>query len=466
MNRSHYFIENFFLGLSIVSGLLQSIVYLQLGGSQMFFLESFTWWFLISNVVSFSASIMILKYYRDKQYQFAFSTGTITVISHLFHFAVISIALFTRQLESIYFFSLFAIQVTGIVYAIALIFSSSGKRPWLKAAGVAVFLLCCFFLSILTWSITSRDVQLKLTLEKIIQWATLIGSLVPLLFVLNFLSEARMLTGDDVTNKQKSTENTLSFIGILFLVLTLFFGGSFATETMSKLSWEKHLSIKKKEWAKLFEARTFIGTKADTLDYQLLRPMEYDPQKKYPLVVCLPYGGGVEGAPPAQFLLQDSIRIKYPSFLFIPLCPSGAGWGGIPNYPTIDTLVFDALHSLEKLYESIDAKRLYVTGVSRGGYGSWHFIGTRPELFAAAIPICGGEDPSLAKAMVNVPVWAFHGEDDRNVPVKLSRDLIEAIKKAGGNPRYTEFPGAGHNIWDRVKNTSGLLDWLFAQKRD
>lgn len=409
---------------------------------------------------------MILKYYRDKQYQLAYSTGAINVISLFFHFIITSIVLLTRQLESVYIFSLFISQITGIIYGTALIFSNTRKRIWLKASGVAVFILCCIFLSLYPWFITSNDVQLKLTIERTIQWVVLVGSLIPSLFILNFFSEARTLKDEDKTETQKTTENTLSLIRIIYFILTLFFGGSITSEMMSKLSWEKHLSLKKKEWGKLFEARAFIGIKDDTLDYQLLKPLNFDSQKKYPLVVCLPYGGGVEGTPPAQFLLQDSIRIKYPSFLFVPFCPNGAGWGGIPNYPTIDTLVFDALHVLEEQYDAIDTKRLYVAGVSRGGYGAWHFICMRPELFAAAIPVCGGEDPVLAKGIVNVAVWAFHGEDDRNVPVKLTRDMIDSMKQAGGHPRYTEFPDAGHNIWDRVKDTSGLLDWLFAQKRD
>ena len=87
-------------------------------------------------------------------------------------------------------------------------------------------------------------------------------------------------------------------------------------------------------------------------------------------------------------------------------------------------------------------------------------------MFAAAIPVCGGGDPKLARNIVDVPVWAFHGEKDRSVPVKLTREMIDAIKNAGGHPRYTEFPDAGHNIWDEVKNTPGLLEWLFAQKCD
>jgi len=464
MNRNLYFIENFFLGLTIASGLFQSIMYLLLG-SQLLFMKSFMWWFLISNLVSLSGSAMILKYYRDKKYRYALSTGTISIISIFSHFIITYIVLTTRQLESLYIFSLFLSQITGIIYAIALIFSDTGKRVWLRAAGALVLFICCFSLSIYTWNITSSDAQLKLILEKIMQWAMLISSCVPFLFIKNFLSEARTLNEEETSGSKKSTE-LFSLFGIICALFTLFLGGSMATELMEKLAWEKHLSLKKREWAKLFEARTFIGVKGDTLHYQFMKPLDYDSKKKYPLVVCLPYGGGVEGAPPAQFLLQDSIRIKYPSFLFIPTCPSGSGWGGVPNYPTVDTLVFDALYKLQQQYGAIDAKRLYVTGVSRGGYGSWHFICTRPELFAAAIPICGGEDVSLAKEIVNVPVWAFHGEEDRNVPVKMSRDMIEAIKHAGGNPRYTEFPDAGHDIWDRVRDTSGLLVWLFAQKRD
>ena len=132
----------------------------------------------------------------------------------------------------------------------------------------------------------------------------------------------------------------------------------------------------------------------------------------------------------------------------------------------MDTLVFETIHELEGEFAEIDVKRIYVIGVSRGGYGSWHFICTQPGMFAAAVPVCGGEDPAHANKIVTVPVWAFHGREDRNVPVKLSRDMIEAIKQAGGSPRYTEFPDAGHDIWDMVNNTPGLLDWLFSQKRD
>ena len=101
-----------------------------------------------------------------------------------------------------------------------------------------------------------------------------------------------------------------------------------------------------------------------------------------------------------------------------------------------------------------------------GGYGTWHFICSHPKMFAAAIPICGAGDTKLVKNIIDVPLWAFHGRFDRNIPVSGSRDMIEAIKNAGGKPRYTEFPDAYHNVWNKVSNTPGLLDWIFTQRPD
>ena len=148
----------------------------------------------------------------------------------------------------------------------------------------------------------------------------------------------------------------------------------------------------------------------------------------------------------------------------MPNCPAGSGWGGIPNYPAVDSLVYEAISELDK-ETGLDVKRRYITGVSRGGYGTWHFICTRPDMFAAAIPISGAGTPGLAPRIVGVAVWAFHGAKDKNVPVEGSRNMINAIKQAGGNPIYTEFPDERHNIWYQVSITPGLWDWLFAQKR-
>ena len=195
----------------------------------------------------------------------------------------------------------------------------------------------------------------------------------------------------------------------------------------------------------------------------LLRPFEYDTSAKYPIVVALPYGRYED--PAANLLSSEAYRKRYPSFLFVPYCPAGKGWGGVPNTPSLDTLVFDALLSLEQELPGIDPGRRYVMGTSRGGYGTWHFICTRPDLFAAAIPISGGTNPEMASRITEMAIWAFHGEEDLNVPVYHSRNMIKAIRQSGGEPKYTEFAGEGHGIWYFVKNTPGLWDWLFSQQQ-
>jgi predicted peptidase len=131
----------------------------------------------------------------------------------------------------------------------------------------------------------------------------------------------------------------------------------------------------------------------------------------------------------------------------------------------VDSLLVETIVALQNEFP-IDAKRLYVMGNSLGGYGAWHLACTRPGMFAAAVPICGGGDPALAKNLVNVPVWAFHGAKDMNVPVSGSRQMIEAIRNAGGDPKYTEYPEEAHDITRNVIETHELLDWMFERRRD
>ena len=166
----------------------------------------------------------------------------------------------------------------------------------------------------------------------------------------------------------------------------------------------------------------------------------------------------IDGSGAAQMLSSFGNRSDYPAFIVAPQCPQMYVWADIGEP------IFETIQSLESTF-AIDTKRIYVTGVSGGGYGSWYFICAHPEMFAAAIPVCGSGDTSLAKNIIDIPVWAFQGEQDDLVPARLSREMIAVNRKAGGHPRYTEFPGEGHNIWDQVSETPGLLDWLFAQER-
>jgi len=261
--------------------------------------------------------------------------------------------------------------------------------------------------------------------------------------------------------------------GIVCFILMLIYGVWIFSESRAKMYWAQYNYNKTKELAKLFEFKIFKNSNGNTLMYELLRPLNYDSTKKYPLVISLPYGGQpgtdtirqIEGAVAAELFSTEHNREKYPSFIFIPHCPPGGGWGGIPNYPSVDSLVYDAISSLDENF-SIDPKRRFVIGLSRGGYGAWNFICTRPDLFAAAIPVAGAGNPALAPKAINAAVWAFHGKNDKNVPVKGDRDMIRALETAGGHPKYTEYPDKGHNIWNEVSTTPGLLDWLFDQKRD
>jgi predicted peptidase len=129
------------------------------------------------------------------------------------------------------------------------------------------------------------------------------------------------------------------------------------------------------------------------------------------------------------------------------------------------TAVLRLLASLQAEFP-VDGHRLLVTGLSMGGYGTWDLLLRNPTLFAAALPLCGGGDPSQATIIRDLPVWAFHGDGDPAVPVRGSREMIEALREAGGQPRYTELPGAGHDIWTVAYRDVEVMRWLLAQRRN
>src|SRR5207244_10261474 len=122
------------------------------------------------------------------------------------------------------------------------------------------------------------------------------------------------------------------------------------------------------------------------------------------------------------------------------------------------------LEEVQKHYK-IDAKRLYLTGLSMGGYGTWSLAEKYPERWAAIVPICGGGDPVQATSIKDIPCWCFHGDADPRVPVERSREMIEALKAAGGHPKYTEYPGVAHNSWEKAYATPELYKWLLKQHR-
>jgi predicted peptidase len=214
--------------------------------------------------------------------------------------------------------------------------------------------------------------------------------------------------------------------------------------------------------------------------YRLLKPEKLEPGKRYPIVLFL-HGAGERGDDNKKQLLylpewmaQSDWRERYPCFLMAPQCPKEKGWSGprlgqpVEQSAEPATEAEVALMALLALKGTlpIDDKRIYLTGLSMGGYGSWQLAAHHPNLFAAVVPICGGGQTAWAAQLKDVPIWAVHGDADTVVPPSKSRDMIEAIKAAGGNPKYTELPGVGHNSWTPAyEDPHGVLEWMFQQHK-
>jgi predicted peptidase len=226
----------------------------------------------------------------------------------------------------------------------------------------------------------------------------------------------------------------------------------------------------------IFLPKIYQNSRRETMPYRLFIPQSYDKRKKYPLVLWLHGGAGRGNDNLKQISGGNTIgshvwtlpenQSKHPCFVVAPQCPDDELWATIETAkPTGQMrLVIELLQNLEKTF-TLDAQRFYVTGQSMGGFGAWSVITEHPDMFAAAVPICGGGDESAAQKLTGMPIWAFHGEKDEAVSVERSRKMIAAIRQAGGTPKYTEYKGADHVIWDRVFNEPELLSWVFAQNR-
>jgi len=245
-----------------------------------------------------------------------------------------------------------------------------------------------------------------------------------------------------------------------------------------------------------FMARKYTGGPT-TLPYRLAKPKNYDSSKKYPLMVFL-HGTGMRGNdnkkqlvkytdkgamrtnPGPLYVAGDEVQAKNPSFVLVPQCPSDDYWWdsgkwrnciySIDEIPMANPLksVYNIVEGLIKEF-SIDTDRLYIGGHSMGGYGSWDMITRFPNIYAAAIPLCGGCDPSQAEKIAHIGIWTFHGSSDPTVPPKGTQAMAAALKNAP-DFTYTELAGAGHMIWrgiyaDDSKTRGPLIDWLFTNSK-
>ena len=234
--------------------------------------------------------------------------------------------------------------------------------------------------------------------------------------------------------------------------------------------------------ADIYEARSFTGSEGDTIPYRLFVPEDYDPKKKYPVILFHHGGGGtgddnranLEGALVKEWISPEA-QAKNPCIIVVPQIP-GKGKSSKSLEVAVVAMkrwirtIHEILDSLEEEY-SIDTSREYVTGLSFGGECTWMSLIERPDRFAAAVPICATDllvqtdGVKRGEIFAQFPLWIFHGDADKVVPVETSRKTVKSLRDAGGDPKYTEFPGVGHDSWDLAYRDPELVAWLFAQSR-
>jgi predicted peptidase len=212
-----------------------------------------------------------------------------------------------------------------------------------------------------------------------------------------------------------------------------------------------------------FLART-VEWGGQTYRYMVYVPADYTGAQAWPAILFLHGAGerGQDGVRQAEVGIGKALREHpewYPAIVVMPQCLSGMRWEG----PMLDMAVA-ALEQVEKTYH-VDPDRVVLTGLSLGGHGTWGLGSQRPGRFAALGPICGWGMPSQAEALARTPIWCWHGAADPVVPVSASREMVEAIEAAGGQIRYAELPGVGHNSWDAAYGTMEFAEFLTQSRR-
>jgi len=197
-----------------------------------------------------------------------------------------------------------------------------------------------------------------------------------------------------------------------------------------------------------------------TFKYLLYLPEDYEKQASWPLLLYL-HGSGERGddlqlvkkhGPPK---LIEAGR-KFPFLVVSPQCPKSKSWE-----PFELTALLDDVNEHYK----VDPDRIYATGISMGGFGTWSLAAYTPRRFAAIVPICGGGDPFTTRRLGHLPIWVFHGAKDPAVPLERSEKMVEALKKNGNDVQFTVYPEAGHDCWTETYDNPKLYEWLLLQRR-
>ena len=229
----------------------------------------------------------------------------------------------------------------------------------------------------------------------------------------------------------------------------------------------------------LTTAETFAVPEGGTLLYRQHVTPNLPADKKVPLVILL-HGIGERGDDNAAQLKHGALDLitfadaNGGAIVIVPQCPDKELWVNVDHEALSHTMPAEPSAAMKRVMALIEEKagkmpidpdRIYVTGLSMGGFGTWDIIQRRPTLFAAAVPICGGGDPAFAPALKDLPIWIFHGGADPVIKAPRSREMEAAIKAAGGNVKYREYPGVEHDSWTQTYADPDVLKWMFEQRR-
>lgn len=225
-------------------------------------------------------------------------------------------------------------------------------------------------------------------------------------------------------------------------------------------------------------AKSFTASDRSELLYRIAAPVEIQTGKKYPLVIFL-HGSGKRGndnvsqlANGVNDILKNAIKLNQPTYLIAPQCPNGVWWDQVhPDkkeseeqpLTTLDAVIELTMEMISK--EPIDPKRIYITGLSMGGFGTWSALEKKPNLFAAAIPICGGGNPEKVADYKHVPIQIFHGAADQSVLPLRSQKMHDALKAVGSSAKLTLYEGVGHDCWTQTYSNEEVIRWLFSQTK-
>ncbi len=256
----------------------------------------------------------------------------------------------------------------------------------------------------------------------------------------------------------------------------------YSDSDLNKTSYVKYMldAGKSFEMQEIFEKREYKKG-ATTLPYRIYVPFNYDPEKSYPVFINL-HGSGHRGNDNEKHLgfitslMKEKNLPLNESIIIFPQCPENnkwvdSDWGkgsySLDSVPESNELkaLMDIITQIKQEF-SVDEKRVYACGLSMGGYGVWNLLMNHPDVFAAGIAMCGAGDPAKAGTLVDIPVWAIHGAKDPTVPVSGSREMVNAIKAAGGTKvKYTELPNNEHDVWTYTYSNLEIFTWLFNQKK-